>query len=274
MIGTPTGGTFAGPGVSGNTFCPQTAGVGNHNVTYSGVASNGCFYSTSLTVTVNVSPTVTVNLNPSYCAADPCITLVGSPSGGTFSIDGVTSAVFCPSQLSLGQHVVVYSGQLNGCPYSLSTLVNIIPNPNAQITNLPTSFCTADNPITVTATPAGGQFVLSPNVQGGLNGNILNPSAFNNNPGTYQISYTVTENGCSATTTRNFVVLQSQTAQILGYNGPLCTGGGILNLSGTPSGGTFSGPGIISGTAQFNPAIAGAGTHTIVYQGVSGGCGY
>ena len=274
MIGTPTGGTFAGPGVSGNTFCPQTAGVGNHNVTYSGVASNGCFYSTSLTVTVNVSPTVTVNLNPSYCAADPCITLIGSPSGGTFSIDGVTSAVFCPSQLSVGQHVVVYSGQLNGCPYSLSTLVNIIPNPNAQITGLPTSFCTADNPITVTATPAGGQFVLSPNVQGGLNGNILNPSAFNNNPGTYQISYTVTENGCSATTTRNFVVLQSQTAQILGYNGPLCTGGGILNLSGTPSGGTFSGPGIISGTAQFNPAIAGAGTHTIVYQGVSGGCGY
>lgn len=43
----------------------------------------------------------------------------------------------------------------------------------------------------------------------------------------------------------------------------------LTNLSGgTPAGGTYSGPGVIDngdGTYDFNPAMAGAGTHTITY---------
>ena len=42
LIGTPTGGTFSGPGVSGNTYDPSVAGVGVHTITYSYTDANGC----------------------------------------------------------------------------------------------------------------------------------------------------------------------------------------------------------------------------------------
>lgn len=44
----------------------------------------------------------------------------------------------------------------------------------------------------------------------------------------------------------------------------VCINGGILPLSGTPVGGTFSGPGV-SGT-NFDPSLAGLGLHLITYE--------
>jgi hypothetical protein len=44
---------------------------------------------------------------------------------------------------------------------------------------------------------------------------------------------------------------------------PLCINSGAVVLSGAPSGGSFSGPGVSGNT--FNPAVAGPGLHTIVY---------
>jgi PKD repeat protein len=40
--GTPAGGVYSGPGVTGNTFNPTTAGVGNKNVIYAVTDSAGC----------------------------------------------------------------------------------------------------------------------------------------------------------------------------------------------------------------------------------------
>src|SRR5690606_25359489 len=34
LAGTPAGGVFSGPGVTGTTFDPATAGVGSHTITY------------------------------------------------------------------------------------------------------------------------------------------------------------------------------------------------------------------------------------------------
>ncbi len=43
LIGTPAGGTFSGPGVSGNTFNPSAAGVGGpYNIAYTFTDGNGC----------------------------------------------------------------------------------------------------------------------------------------------------------------------------------------------------------------------------------------
>lgn len=46
--------------------------------------------------------------------------------------------------------------------------------------------------------------------------------------------------------------------------GPVCTSTAPFNLNPIQSGGTFSGPGV-SPTGNFDPAVAGVGTHTIVY---------
>lgn len=42
MTGAPAGGTFSGPGVSGNVFSPSAAGVGTHLVTYTFITPDGC----------------------------------------------------------------------------------------------------------------------------------------------------------------------------------------------------------------------------------------
>lgn len=59
LTGSPAGGTFSGPGVSGNTFSPSLAGAGTHTVTYS-VPGSTC--TASQTVIVTPPPTSTLNL--------------------------------------------------------------------------------------------------------------------------------------------------------------------------------------------------------------------
>src|SRR5690554_2731929 len=53
LSGTPSGGTFSGTGVSGNSFDPETAGEGTYTVTYTYADGNGCENSATITVTVD-----------------------------------------------------------------------------------------------------------------------------------------------------------------------------------------------------------------------------
>jgi hypothetical protein len=55
LTANPVGGTFSGPGVTGNEFCPTDAGIGTHTITYT-VTVNGCTFTTTTTVTVNPTP--------------------------------------------------------------------------------------------------------------------------------------------------------------------------------------------------------------------------
>jgi hypothetical protein len=53
LTGSPAGGTFSGPGISGSTFTPATAGVGGpYTITYSYTNANGCSNSSTQQTTV------------------------------------------------------------------------------------------------------------------------------------------------------------------------------------------------------------------------------
>jgi hypothetical protein len=52
--GTPPGGIYSGTGVSGNSFDPDEAGVGIHEVTYTYTDANGCSNSETVEITVEV----------------------------------------------------------------------------------------------------------------------------------------------------------------------------------------------------------------------------
>ena len=58
LAGTPTGGTWTGTGIVGNTFCPGTAGAGTFTITYT-VTQAGCIFSVTAPVTVNPIPVLT-----------------------------------------------------------------------------------------------------------------------------------------------------------------------------------------------------------------------
>ena len=79
-------------------------------------------------------------------------------------------------------------------------------------------------------------------------------------PGSHTISVDVNNGSCPATS--NSINIYTE-ATITSPTTWYCINAPAVTLSATPSGGTFSGPGIVGNT--FDPNVAGAGTHMIVY---------
>ena len=109
--GTPAGGTYSGPGVSGTTFDPATAGAGTHTVTYSFTDGMGCMSSDVSQIVVNALPAVSyVETAGTVCVDNPSFTLAaGSPAGGAYTGPGVTGNMFDPATAGLGTHNVIYT---------------------------------------------------------------------------------------------------------------------------------------------------------------------
>ncbi|HEX8330892.1 MAG TPA: gliding motility-associated C-terminal domain-containing protein [Hymenobacter sp.] len=133
------------------------------------------------------------------------------------------------------------------------------------------ALCVNDGPVTLAGAPAGGVW-SGPGVQAVAGGGYrFVPTAVG--AGQYFLNYTVAATGtCQSTRTVRYVVAPT-VVPVLAPVPPQCTSltGGVA-LTGTPAGGTFSGPGVAGG--RFNPATAGVGTHTLVYAvSDSLGCG-
>jgi RHS repeat-associated protein len=67
---SPSGGTWSGTGVSGNTFNARSAGTGNHTVTYSYTNSTNCTGIDTRAVTVVVAPVITFEGSSSIVEGD------------------------------------------------------------------------------------------------------------------------------------------------------------------------------------------------------------
>jgi len=109
-------------------------------------------------------------------------------------------------------------------------------------------------------------------------------SGFSNIPG--QISLTYNPNIISQTTwyrrkavsgtceefsnVVKVTVTPAPTVVLSGLSPQYCSTDGPVTMTGTPSGGTFSGGGVTND--QFHPTVAGIGMHTIKYTYVEGGC--
>ena len=181
--GSPSGGTWSGTGVTGNSFDPS---AGTQTVTYSYTDGNGCSASCSTTITVNLLPVVTCGTYGPACVDAADITLGGSPTGGTWSGNGVTGNSFDPSA---GMQTVTYSyTDGNGCSASCSTTINVNPLPVVTCGTYGPA-CSSDADITLGGSPAGGTWSGT-----GVTGNSFDPSA-----GTQTVTYNYTDgNGCSA----------------------------------------------------------------------------
>ncbi len=128
-------------------------------------------------------------------------------------------------------------------------------------------FCALDPPTNLTAVDPGGTWsgtgITDPN-----NG-TFDPSVAG--PGSHTITYTIA-GPCGATDTEVITVYPNANATITPA-GPFCTGDPALNLTAVDPGGTWSGTGITDpNNGTFDPAVAGAGTHTITYT-IGGQCG-
>lgn len=263
LSGTPAGGTWSGSGVNGSgVFTPSSALVGNRVLTYT--VSGTCGGTSQVTVTVNAAPTVNAGIDQTFCSNDAPFTISqGSPSGGSWSGTGVSGNIFTPSSSNIGSHTLTYTVIQNGCTSTdqADFSVNPIPSPNAGTDQ---QACAGSGTVTLTGTPAGGTWSGT----GVTSAGVFTPTA--GNVGANVLTYNLTQNGCTGSGTMTFTVNAIPSVSA-GPNQTANANVSSVSLTGTPSGGIWSGPSVTSG-GVFSPSTAGIGTFTLTYSISQNGC--
>jgi hypothetical protein len=266
------GGTFSGTGItngSAGTFDPTVAGSGPASITYT-ISANGCQNTATQSITVNPAPVVAFGSVPSICGSSNPVTLTATPSNGTWTGPGITSAsagTFDPVAAGgPGNYTVTYAvTDANGCSGTNTLSVPVGTLPNASFTS-PGILCSNGSPVTLVPTTTGGTW--SGSGVGSSNG-VFDPAAVS--PGAIPVSYSITVNGCSNSSTQNITVNPAPVANITSIPSSVCANASPVQMLATPTGGIWTGNGVGS-AGTFNPSISGVGQVQVVYALTQNGC--
>lgn len=233
-------------------------GLGEGDYTVEVIDDNGCTVASDVTLTS--SGTVD---DPSFALQDFCEGETNSANitgtqGGTFTIvsptgDGATIDA-TTGEITDGVGGTTYTVEYttNGnCPDSETQDVTINTSPTVD-GGQDITICDGES-VTLTASTTGGTIYWDNGITDGV--------AFN--PSSTDVYTVVAEyNGC--TTSDEVVVSVNPLPTVsAGQDETTCVNYDIMSLSGSPSGGVFTGTGI-SGN-NFDPSTAGVGTHAITY---------
>jgi PKD repeat protein len=271
-----TGGTALGTGA---TF--TTPSITTNTTYYVEVTTNGCTSSrTAVLATINTNPTVNAPATQTICLGLPstAINFTGNSGNATYNWANSNTAIglgasgtgnlssFTPS--AAGTATVTVTPTLASCtgtPVTFTITVNPIPAVTFDLSGV-ASPCSTGSSISLPAgSPTGGSYSGT-----GVSGNMFNPTT--SGIGTFPITYSVTQNGCSGSAVSSITVTAPPTVtfDLSTITSPCVTDAAITLPSGTPAGGTYSGTGVTGNT--FNPATAGVGNHTITYSVIQNGC--
>ena len=257
--GLPTGGYYSGVGVFNDSiFYPSLIGSTATTVLYNYTDINGCSSSASQNVSLTQSPVLTINIPSSVCIDGGIVNLSANPPGGVFTGTGVAGATFDPSTTGLGTFVITYSfTDVNGCSSLQSQNISVIEVTQPIIQPI-APLCVNASPVSYTYSPLGGTF-SGP----GVVSNTFNPTIAG--PGTHQIIYNITHaNGCNASDTIAIVVNDLPAVDFTASPSNICINASSIAINTVnPSGGAFSGNGVVGN--NFSPQLAGVGTHIINY---------
>lgn len=264
LTGSPTGGTWSGTGVNASgLFTPTT--TGNFTLTYTIPASagTGCPAVTDQVIVSVITPTAAnAGADQSLCPGTPAIQLNATPTGGTWTGTGVTSGgVFTPT--TPGSYTLTYSFGTGPCAVSDQKVITVYSPPTVSV-NSPV-VCAGFN-ATLTAVGAAGlgpySYAWSPSagLSSGSGASVTtSPAPLSST------SYTVTvtdAHTCTASAVSNITVnpLPSVNA---GSDISVCNNAQVTQLTGTPTGGTWSGTGVTAGGAFTPPGL---GNYTLTYS--------
>jgi PKD repeat protein len=262
LSGLPINGTWSGTGVSSTgVFDPTSEGV--FTLTFS-TGGGTCLSSDQMTVTVNSLPTVTAQVDFSTCLNSENTNLSATPLGGTWTGIGIVSnGVFSPSAAGQGTYVLTYTyiDPVTNCSSFdiVSATVHTIPTVNAGNDLL---ICNQPIAEVLSATPTGGSWSGT---------GITNPSGefTPNGIGNFEIVYSFTDgNSCTNKDTIQIEVADPQISDA-GADLSVCIDAANVQLTGSPSPGTWSGIGVTS-SGIFDPFTA--NNFELVYSIGSGTC--
>lgn len=232
---------------------------------------NGCL--TVTTFDIIDPPLVTLNLVGStdatcFAYADGSIEIIGD--GGTgileYSIDGGAYDVAATfTDLGAGDYTISVQDE-NGCETSI--IVPITEPTEMAATEVVTDAeCAGDCAGTINLVATGGLAPYTFSIDACLTSDAIG-SYTDLCAGDYDICIE-DANGCQYTSVLNVNVGAGTVDASIVPFGPLCLNDAAISLNATDVG-IFTGPGVIGGA--FNPAVAGAGTHTITNT-IAGFCG-
>jgi hypothetical protein len=238
---------------SGNSLQMETVSTaGPHAVTVTD--GNGCSASDTLMLTVNPLPVVNIGNDTTFCGTSIVLD-AGNPGASYLWCDGSTTQMITLSSSSV---CMVYVTDANACTNTDTITVIMNAPPTVTVTAPNDSLCPAQPAMTLTLSPTGGT-LTGP----GISGSSFTP--INAGPGTHTINYVYTDgNGCTSSDSVMITVFPIVNISMNVSSSTVCVDDANVTLTGSPSGGTFTGTGV-SGTA-FDPSIAGTGTFLITYM--------
>jgi hypothetical protein len=217
-------------------------------------------------------PDVSLAAYPSYCVGDNPFPLFGGlPPGGTYYINGLPSTLFDPAEAGIFELIYQYTDG-SGCTNTASgeIVVNALP----QI-ECPDDFtvCCDNGPIVLNmALPAGGIYSGE-----GVVDNVFYPDCFS--IGSVEINYTWVDPVTNCQNECSFVIYVAPLPDVTCPDGlEICENVEQYPLTGgNPSGGNYSGNGVIMNV--FYPPLAGIGIHQMSYtyfdeNGCSNNCSF
>jgi len=263
LSATPLGGSFFGPGVSGSTLNVSANTV--YTVGYSFTNSAGCSDTAYHAIYAEINPTVTATDLGPFCIDQGSLSLNNAqPLGGTYLSTAISGQSLNLGLLGAGVHQIDYAfTTAAGCADTSTFTISIDPSVTASSQGVPDTLCAADAPLTLLSSAFINSFIDdSLALQ-------IDPAALDTG---WHIVQTVTFNTtCSDTVSQSFWI-GAQATLVAPTPSNVCINDGLQPLpSILPSGGLFTGPGIVG--SDFNPNLAGPGNHTFWYHYQSaGGC--
>ena len=265
LIGNPLGGSWSGTGITNASgdFNPTIAGVGTHTLTYYYLDSNGCDKTDTRDVTVNGLPYVDAGLDTNICDQLIGVNYVGNYVGGYWTGVGMdSSGLFMP--FSVGTFDVYYHyTDGNGC-YNEDTLGITVDATVYAYAGSDFEVCIDSGTISLGGIPVSGVWSggsISP--QGDYVTSVVD---------TLDFVFTYGSGNCLTRDTMELIVNPLPVVDA-GIDFAVCVDDTIQVLIGNPLGGSWSGTGITNASGDFNPTIAGVGTHTLTYYYLdSNGC--
>ncbi|MBK8472531.1 MAG: hypothetical protein IPL33_10395 [Sphingobacteriales bacterium] len=263
---------------TGPTFTPTGMGAGTYYAAVEDITADCVSLRTEVILTMNtpVAPTFS-GLLAQYCATAPAVTLAGtaSPAGGTFTINGAAATTLNPATLGAGSHVLSYTyTNSSGCEASgtfnfqiLSPVATPVVNCGATTTSTVTftwgavaGAASYDIAVAINGgTPASQNTATTSYTQSGLlAGDIVTISVI-------AVGNAACGNSAAGTATCAASGCPPLTPTIDNVLPTYCSDEFPFNLAATPTGGTWSGTGVVGGNV-FNPLLANPGVNVISYN--------
>ena len=255
-------GTWTGDVDVTGTFDPSALGPGTYSATYTYVNDYGCMDDETVSFTINPGPNIVLDPAGPFCENNGPVNLNFSPPGGTWT-GPVNNGVFDPSAVGVGSYTIIYTVDLAGCIDDETITIDVNPAPIVSVNNVP-PLCVNDPIYTTVASPSGGDWTGSVDVNGDIDPSVLGQGSFT---GKYKFT---NSDGCADSVIINFMI-NPVPVVVIPPAGPFCDNDNTVTLSATPGGGTWGGAADSGG--GFDPQANGAGTHNVTYTVTDGnGC--